>query len=268
MTKNENIEDYKEVTEAEKMALEKSDAEWTEPPRSFVDLWNQACGVWGKYNDATGYFELNGLTDISYRQALDIYEFTQITSVNGYGRLGGINDKSVLNIRTNLPRVVSSHGNGNENENWNFFCYYNESIEVLNINLLFPQYSDERISPSSTTLKFICRCGKLQKVLGGISLFHSGENKEVKFISDCQNLEYVEFYNVRNGQILHLQTLPKLSYETFDYMIKNLWNVAVERPATCYVHEDIYKRFCDENDEQWYKLNQTAISKGLIFATQ
>ena len=42
----------------------------------FIDTWNTACtsaGIrYGSYNEKTGYFELNGLTDISYEQALDI----------------------------------------------------------------------------------------------------------------------------------------------------------------------------------------------------
>ena len=36
--------------------------------RVFVDLWNAACGQHGRYNEETGYFELNGLTDITYMQ--------------------------------------------------------------------------------------------------------------------------------------------------------------------------------------------------------
>lgn len=53
--------------------------------RLFIDLWNKACQVdglfWGaarivvgRYNEATGFFELNGLTDITYEQALVIYD--------------------------------------------------------------------------------------------------------------------------------------------------------------------------------------------------
>ena len=39
----------------------------------FIDMWNSACGTNGKYNTETGFYELNGLTDITYEQALTIY---------------------------------------------------------------------------------------------------------------------------------------------------------------------------------------------------
>lgn len=42
-------------------------------PISFIDLWNTACVVngvtYGTFNELTGYFELNGITDISYQEA-------------------------------------------------------------------------------------------------------------------------------------------------------------------------------------------------------
>ena len=44
----------------------------------FIDMWNQACtqggNSYGRYNAKTGFFELNGLTDISYEEALLIYK--------------------------------------------------------------------------------------------------------------------------------------------------------------------------------------------------
>lgn len=43
----------------------------------FIDLWNRACKVlsqvYGQYNQETGYFELNGLTDITYSEAITIF---------------------------------------------------------------------------------------------------------------------------------------------------------------------------------------------------
>lgn len=44
--------------------------------QTFIDLWNVACGIYGQYNASTGYFELNGLLDITYEQALAIYDAT------------------------------------------------------------------------------------------------------------------------------------------------------------------------------------------------
>ncbi len=46
----------------------------------FIDRWNKRCiypinytyGVCGRYNEASGYFELNGINDITYEEALEI----------------------------------------------------------------------------------------------------------------------------------------------------------------------------------------------------
>lgn len=39
----------------------------------FIDLWNAAAGKYGCYNEATGFFELNGINDIPYAEAMEIY---------------------------------------------------------------------------------------------------------------------------------------------------------------------------------------------------
>ncbi len=65
----------------------------------FIDMWNEAAiarGSWnskqkhGRYNEDTGYFELNGLTDITYGEAVMIYE-------------SWIGRKTFYNCRANLP---------------------------------------------------------------------------------------------------------------------------------------------------------------------
>ena len=43
-------------------------------PQSFIDAWNHLVMSFGTFNETTGYFELNGLTDISYKEALVIKE--------------------------------------------------------------------------------------------------------------------------------------------------------------------------------------------------
>lgn len=80
--------DFREVTAAERAKLEAAAEAWTRPPQFFIDLWNTACIIkvggisqtYGKYNEVTGYFELNGITDITYAEAVLIY-----TTRNGRG---------------------------------------------------------------------------------------------------------------------------------------------------------------------------------------
>lgn len=71
----------------------------------FNDRWNARCvdmygNKCGGYNEATGYFELNGLTDITYAQAMEI-----MSSASYWCRapIGSMPSMSLLNIRTAFP---------------------------------------------------------------------------------------------------------------------------------------------------------------------
>lgn len=86
----ETVEDFMEVSQAERDRLQGIRDAWVRPPQVFIDQWNTACGIWGRYNEETGYFELNGLTDITYGEAVMIYE-------SWVGR------KTFYNCRANLP---------------------------------------------------------------------------------------------------------------------------------------------------------------------
>lgn len=78
---NDSIDNYREVTEAERTAIEEADAKWVRPPQGFIDRWNHRCLIpvanyryekVGQFNELTGYFELNGYVDIDYAEALEI----------------------------------------------------------------------------------------------------------------------------------------------------------------------------------------------------
>lgn len=82
LTSSESTSDFREVTASEKAKLEAADAAWERPPQSFIDAWNARADfsangrypqyVFGKYNEETGYFELNTLLDIDYAEAQEI----------------------------------------------------------------------------------------------------------------------------------------------------------------------------------------------------
>ena len=69
------------MTASEKATLEAADAAWVRPPQEFIDRWNHRGRVpvvggefkkVGQFNESTGFFELNGFTDIDYEEALEI----------------------------------------------------------------------------------------------------------------------------------------------------------------------------------------------------
>lgn len=97
---SDSIDNYREVTAAQRSALEAADAKWVRPPQVFIDLWNAACASRfvnssyykpsGQYNESTGYFELNGITDIGIEEAIRIY--------SAY-----VSGRTTMGYRTNIP---------------------------------------------------------------------------------------------------------------------------------------------------------------------
>ena len=124
LTQGESTDDYMEVTPQQRAALEAHDATYEKPDASFIVMWNLACGIYGCYNEATGYFELNGLTDITYQQALSIYGAGAISSPNGSEFYQS------KKIRTNLPLTVSYN---TSRVNLERVVYINDTIEVLTV---------------------------------------------------------------------------------------------------------------------------------------
>lgn len=71
LTASEKISDFKEVTAAEKTTIENKDKEWEEPSEELIAQCKSA-DTDILYNVQTGYFEYNGLTDITTKQMRDI----------------------------------------------------------------------------------------------------------------------------------------------------------------------------------------------------
>ncbi len=76
-----DISKWREVTAAERTQIEAQDSKWVRPPQEFIDRWNHRGRVpvvggefkkVGQFNESTGFFELNGFTDIDYSEALEI----------------------------------------------------------------------------------------------------------------------------------------------------------------------------------------------------
>lgn len=105
MTPTEDISDFREVTAAERTAIEKADAAWVEPPCSFIDLFDKAAGGYGRYNPETGFFELNGIKDITYSQAKEIMLYcTRRTLYTLHYAFNG------AGVRTLIPLKTPSEG--------------------------------------------------------------------------------------------------------------------------------------------------------------
>lgn len=245
---DESIADWREVTAAEKTKLEASDAAWVRPPQEFIDQWNAACGQYGRYNEATGFFELNELVDITYAQALEIYE---------NGRTEYPFPRSVgYNCRTNMysncisARWVPSHDSVNIDCLFTY-CYELETVRVS---------SDDLQLYVNKMWALFRQAKNVRKVLGTL------------WVGGLTSISSLEFENMAALEEIRLSGLkcnlpikgsPKLSLESVKYMVEKATNTAT---ITISVHADVYAKLNDEQNTEWYAVREAAAAKNISFA--
>lgn len=219
--------------------------------RLFIDLWNEACiarKVWGYsvaqsygcYNEKTGYFELNGLTDITYEEAIRIYNAGTLVSARTELTQQFNNN---YEVRTNLP--LKYHG-GAILANYSFVnC---SKIEVINGNGM-----DLYISA-------IFGCTVLRRVVSPVYM-----TKNIQNFLRCPLLEDIELI-FRNSAELSVSFVdcPLLSLASVRYMIDCTQNNAA---VFITVHPDVYAKLTDESNEEWHQLLISAAEKSINFAT-
>lgn len=230
LTASESIEDFKEVTEAEKTALVASDALWVRAPQSFIDMWNEACIdnfhnlQDGRYNEATGYFELNGLTDITYEQALLI-----IRSSSYWCRspLDTMPNMAMLPIRTHF--TLTGHGNGIGAVTMNNTFKYCRQLETVNI----------RDGNYEKFVNTFYACKKL-KVIYIKSSYYIKFNDSA--FDDCVSLVDL-FIAPQIKSNINLKWSPKLSLDS----IQNIVNKLESGKSWIFtLHPEAYARVTDE----------------------
>lgn len=240
LTSSENIEDFKEVTSAEKTTIENKDKEWEEPSKEFIDMWNIACNsvlIYGKYNEKTGYFELNGLTDISYKQALDINRQSEIYSDSNV--CGGYTSRTLYPIR-------SSAGG------WfpvSFFAKFEHStLEVICFSI------NPRLRTSAVAM--FANCPKLRVIKGILTLATSNPDDVRNMFKLCSELRELQLKSLQTS--ISFSDSPLLSLNSISYMVTNAANTSL---ITVTLHPDAYTRLTDE-------IITAATAKQINFATE
>lgn len=223
--------------------------------RLFIDMWNTACGSFGRYNPETGYFELNGLTDITYEEAVKMHALWSNSP-----KLNRMYDSA--KIRTNLPSVAYD---GDDFTNMFLFC---NTIEVARMG---PSDSNDYWVRGRFAGTFR-RCNKLRKI---IQIIDSPTVDSLTF-EHCAALEDVRIRIRSNPSELHLGWSPLLSLASFTFLVANkTWN----RDVTVYVHPNVYAKLTgdtsnaaaaeltEEELAQWGQLLEDAAEKQITFAT-
>lgn len=214
----------------------------------FIDLWNDAAKPFdGKYNKQTGYYEMNGLTDITYEEALQIYnhqvEFgATISQLPNY-----------YSART----VCFKNCPCNNGSTISYLCYYQKTIKVINLK-----------GSSSSTMKSVFEgCVKLEKVIG-MRIYNNFTNSDFQF---CRMLSTLEIIIAGNYNVV-IQDSPLLSYDSINYMITKSLNTDA---ITITVHPNTYAYLQGTTApiaevggtvEQWKALLTAATAKQISFA--
>ena len=240
--------------------------------RLFIDLWNECAVDFGRYNEETGYFELNGLTDLTYEDARLIYTLSAYNDFPEY-RNSEFGGKDVR-LRTNLP----CNGRNLHNTSWrrrDISTYLCINMEVLNVYKKMPfnrppMYKDIDICYCWNIDFYYGR--SLRKVMGKISI---ACNQAITYSYDLPMLEDLRLGGITVNYKYLLKT-PKLNYESVKYMLENRGGT---NAITIWYHANVYNKILGTADdatyassggtkEEWMALADLATSKNITLATE
>ena len=186
-----------------------------------------------KYNEATGFYELNGLTDITEEQMRVIYKYAGTPQVRGAF--------AYSKARTNLPMPGMYNG-------WlcdaMFYCCYKLEVAYLGNRQLSPTSYDVPLVYTEGN-NFFYLCTKLKKIYGKI---HQRISVWDLTFGDCLALEEVRIAELYSS--IQLSWSPNLSKESVQYMITNAkpQSGAAVGSITITLHPTAYARLKDDAD--------------------
>ena len=202
------------------------------------------------YNRNTGFYELNGLTDITEEEMKVIYAQT-----NGMDYVENMREVfSALKFRTNLGFNVIRRGTGH-NFNLRDAFRGNSNLEVLRLG---NDNNDNWYLECNEITNFTYNCFKLKKIIGYIQYVSI---VDINIVGNYL-LEEIRFKNIKAN--LMIKDSPLISLESLQYLITKAANTS---PITVTVHADVYAKIQDEGQVDWHALIETAAAKQITFAT-
>lgn len=215
----------------------------------FIDMWNKAVGSYGTYNAETDYFELNGLTDITYEEAIEIYTYS-ITN------LSTSSDRKYCFLRKNDIRTVLPFREHDIQKSWRQSFYLCSNIEQISCI-----EGTMNIADGGQTF---AACYKLKKVLPDIILENCSYSSQM-FLG-CVKLETLKI-NYINCNI-DISDSPLWSLDSISYTVNNRLSYTISTKAiTITVHPDVYTKLTDESNTEWNQVLVDAVAKNISFAT-
>ena len=217
----------------------------------FIKLWNAACSnrilnspyykSYGQYNEATGFFELNGIIDIDYTEAVRIY-------------MAYVSGRTTMGYRTNIPVGMAN--------------YQDAAAEIR----MFTNTEVEKIYGNfSATNAEVLNTGTLREIksirlgYGSNSVYIQSASLEIIYFSAQNKQHYPCKINIANAAKFRLDGIAQI----VDW-VEN---------STVTVHKDVYAKLTgdttneaaaaltEEELAQWMAITEAAAAKNISFAT-
>lgn len=196
------------------------------------------------YNEETKCYELNGLTDITEKEMLKIYQYYSPKYFSNYSSaFSGINVRTCLKVKFKRGVDIS-------------FFFENSTIEVVNIDNM-GWYATNFNGAFSNAIN-------LSKIIGVIYLsqIKSASSTNVNPFAQCLALKDVKISGLLIN--IYLGDSPLLTQESISYLVENADNTSA---ITVQVHPDVYAKLTDSSNTEWYAVNTAAQAKQISFAT-
>lgn len=244
---SERPEDYREVTQAERTALETADAKWQPLPSEFLEgfntLWLAAVrttyGFSGGLNpdNTERPYHLHGI-DLTHQEAVEI--FIQGRPLPMTSQYFG------SPMKTHLPRR-------------NYFVSLPASAMFFNCSEL------EVAEPGAVAIddNAFRLCPNLRTVGANSTYCFLNTSIGNNTFAGCVSLEFVKG-KISGSKPINVKDSPKLTLQNFRYWIDNATQTAA---VTITVHPDIFAKMTDPDNSEWHALIADGAAKNLTFVT-
>lgn len=199
-----------------------------------TQMWVQMCvGLGAKYDESTGLFSLNGLTDLTLSEMKTIYRCTHDYRPC-YDMASMLSPKytatgSPIKFRTNFCNSRMMYSNADDAVNMNYLAYGNSLLEVC--VLYRGNAASERLRPRVMQYAF-SGCTRLREIVGEISLaLITNRGLLDNAFKGCAALESVGLVGLNCAAVgsyasISFADSPVLSMESIAYMINNAGSAA------------------------------------------
>lgn len=233
-------------------------------------LINDAEAIGAVYNSASGYFEMNGLTDLTAKDMHRILLFGKMTFCSP-GECGHVVKQLSSTLPTSTIRTNWVQWNA---DSVYASCDVRYTLYSQSVEIIIGPKRDDQYNLTPTTLRGFCwNCRKLQ-VIDMIIMLTNIVANEHNLFSNCPVLKTVYLKNAKVS--FRIKDCPLLSLASVLYIVTNAANTS---PITITVHPDVYAKLTGDTTNaaaaaltpeelaQWQQVLTDATAKNIRFAT-